>query len=133
MNTTATAFDLSTDPALPARIATLPPSFRWGVAASSYQIEGAVAEDGRTPSIWDTFSRVPGAIANGDTGDVACDHYHRWGEDLGLIRELGVDAYRFSVPRPRIIPTGTGPVNPRGVAFYDRLVDELLHAGIRSF
>ena len=130
MNTNATAFDLSTDPALLARIATLPPSFRWGVATSSYQIEGAVAEDGRTPSIWDTFSRVPGAVANGDHGDVACDHYHRMPQDVALIRDLGVDMYRFSVAWPRVQPGGRGPVNPAGLAFYDRLVDELLAAGV---
>src|SRR3954470_6817937 len=130
MNTTATAFDLSTDPALPARIATLPPSFRWGVATSAYQVEGAVAEDGRTPSIWDTFSRVPGAVHNGDHGDVACDHYHRMPQDVALIRELGLDTYRFSVAWPRVQPGGRGPVNPAGLAFYDRLVDELLGAGV---
>jgi beta-glucosidase len=130
MNTTATAFDLSTDPALPARIATLPPSFRWGVATSSYQIEGAVAEDGRTPSIWDTFSRVPGAVANGDHGDVACDHYHRMPQDVALIKDLGVDTYRFSVAWPRVQPGGRGPVNEAGLAFYDRLTDELLGHGV---
>lgn len=111
----------------------LPADFVWGVATAAYQIEGAVDVDGRSPSIWDTFGRVPGAIANGDTGDVACDHYHRWADDLGLIRELGVDAYRFSVAWPRVVPTGTGPVNPKGLAFYDRLVDELLAAGVRPF
>ena len=130
MNTTATAFDLSTDPALLARIATLPPSFRWGVATSSYQIEGAVAEDGRTPSIWDTFCRVPGAVANGDHGDVACDHYHRMPQDVALIKELGVDTYRFSVAWPRVQPGGRGPVNEAGLAFYDRLTDELLAQGV---
>ncbi|GAA1968995.1 GH1 family beta-glucosidase [Catenulispora subtropica] len=108
----------------------LPSDFRWGVATSAYQIEGAVAEDGRTPSIWDTFCRVPGAIDNGDTGDVACDHYHRMPEDVALIKTLGVDTYRFSVAWPRVQPTGSGPANERGLAFYDRLVDELLGAGI---
>ncbi|GAA0400769.1 GH1 family beta-glucosidase [Microbispora corallina] len=107
--------------------------FVWGVATSAYQIEGAVAEDGRLPSIWDTFSRVPGAIDGGDTGDVACDHYHRWQEDVGLIRLLGVDAYRFSVAWPRVVPTGSGEVNAKGIAFYDRLVDALLEAGVRPF
>ncbi|MFG1927397.1 GH1 family beta-glucosidase [Cryptosporangium sp. NPDC048952] len=114
-------------------LSNLSPDFVWGVATAAYQIEGAVDVDGRSPSIWDTFGRVPGAIANGDTGDVACDHYHRWADDLGLIRELGVDAYRFSVAWPRVIPTGTGAVNAKGLAFYDRLVDELLAAGIRPF
>ena len=107
-----------------------PAAFTWGVATSSYQIEGAVAEDGRTPSIWDTFCRVPGAIDNGDNGDVACDHYHRMPQDVALIKSLGVDAYRFSVAWPRVQPRGRGPVNPAGMAFYDRLVDELLAAGV---
>jgi len=114
----------------PDPIATLPASFRWGVATSAYQIEGAVDEDGRTPSIWDTYCRVPGAVANGDRGDVACDHYHRMPEDVALIRDLGVDTYRFSVSWPRVQPGGTGPANPAGLAFYDRLVDELLASGI---
>ncbi|GGS63901.1 beta-glucosidase [Planobispora rosea] len=109
------------------------PGFVWGVATSAYQIEGAVSEDGRSPSIWDTFCRVPGAVDGGDTGDVACDHYHRWPEDVELMRRLGVDAYRFSVAWPRVIPDGSGEVNPRGLAFYDRLVDALLEAGIRPF
>ena len=111
-------------------IATLPPAFRWGVATSAYQIEGAVAEDGRTPSIWDTFCRVPGAIDNGDTGDVACDHYHRMPQDVALIRDLGVD----TVPVLGGVAAGParrrGPVNPAGLGFYDRLVDELLAQGI---
>src|SRR3954471_4749296 len=99
--------------------------FVWGVATSAYQIEGAVAEDGRAPSIWDTFCRVPGAIAGGDTGDVACDHYHRWPADVALMRRLGVGGYRFSVAWPRVVPGGTGPVNAAGLDFYDRLVDAL--------
>jgi beta-glucosidase len=111
----------------------LAPDFAWGVATAAYQIEGAVAEDGRAPSIWDTFCRVPGAIDNGDTGDVACDHYHRWREDVALMTELGVGAYRFSVSWPRVLPDGTGKVNPAGLAFYDRLVDEVLAAGVRPF
>jgi beta-glucosidase len=111
----------------------LRPDFVWGVATSAYQIEGAVAEDGRAPSIWDTFCAVPGAIDNGDTGDVACDHYHRWPEDIALMRQLGVDAYRFSIAWPRVLPSGTGPVNQPGLDFYDRLVDGLLAAGIRPF
>ncbi|MFD2765298.1 GH1 family beta-glucosidase [Micromonospora eburnea] len=111
-------------------IDTLPPTFRWGVATSSYQIEGAVAEDGRTPSIWDTFCRVPGAVANGENGDVACDHYHRMPEDVALIADLGLDTYRFSVAWPRVQPGGRGPANPAGLAFYDRLVDELLGRGV---
>jgi len=110
-----------------------PPDFVWGVATSAYQIEGAVAEDGRRPSIWDTFCRVPGAIDNGDTGDVACDHYHRWPQDIAVMRRLGVDAYRFSIAWPRILPDGTGAVNAAGLDFYDRLVDGLLDAGIRPY
>ncbi|MDX6210357.1 MAG: beta-glucosidase [Frankiales bacterium] len=113
-----------------ALIDTLPPTFRWGVATSAYQIEGAVAEDGRTPSIWDTYCRVPGAIQDGTNGEVACDHYHRMPEDVALIRALGVDTYRFSVSWTRVQPHGKGPVNPAGLAFYDRLVDELLGQGI---
>jgi len=108
----------------------LPADFRWGVATSAYQIEGAVAEDGRTPSIWDTLCRVPGAIDNGDTGETACDHYHRMPEDVALIRSLGLDTYRFSVSWPRVQPGGRGPANEAGLAFYDRLVDELLGQGV---
>jgi len=107
-----------------------PPDFTWGFASSAYQIEGAAKEDGRGPSIWDTFSRAPGAVANGDNGDVACDHYHRYPEDVRLMGEIGVDAYRFSVAWPRVLPRGTGTVNRRGLDFYRRLVDELRGAGI---
>jgi len=111
----------------------LPQDFVWGVATASYQIEGAVGEDGRAPSIWDTFSHTPGKIAQGDTGDVACDHYHRWPEDLALARELGVDAYRFSIAWPRVVPQADGRVNEAGLAFYDRLTDALLKAGLTPF
>lgn len=111
-----------------------PPGFVWGTATASYQIEGAATEDGRTPSIWDTYSHTPGRVHNGDTGDVADDHYHRYRDDVAIMRELGVGSYRFSVAWPRITPQVTehalGPVNEAGVAFYDRLVDELLGAGI---
>jgi beta-glucosidase len=107
--------------------------FVWGAATSAYQIEGAVTEDGRQPSIWDTFCRVPGAIDNGDNGDVACDHYHRWRQDIDLLRELNVEAYRFSIAWPRILPEGTRTVNQAGLDFYDRLVDGLLAAGIRPY
>nr|6M6M_A Chain A, Beta-glucosidase [Kribbella flavida DSM 17836]6M6M_B Chain B, Beta-glucosidase [Kribbella flavida DSM 17836] len=107
--------------------------FVWGTATSAYQIEGAVADDGRLPSIWDTFCRVPGAIDNGDTGDVACDSYHRWPEDLALLKQLGVDAYRFSIAWPRVIPTGSGAVNTAGLDYYDRVVDDLLAEGIKPF
>ena len=111
-------------------ISRFPQGFRWGVAAAAYQIEGAVAEDGRGPSIWDTFSHTPGRTANGDTGDVAVDHYHRYPEDVGLMADLGVDAYRFSISWSRILPRGTGPVNEAGVAFYRRLCHALLEQGI---
>jgi len=107
-----------------------PHDFVWGVATSAYQIEGAVAAGGRGPSIWDTFSHTPGAIDNGDTGDEACDHYHRWREDLDLMVELGVAAYRFSVAWPRVMPDGR-TVNQEGLDFYRRLVDGLLERGIR--
>ncbi len=108
-----------------------PPGFEWGVATSAYQIEGAAAEDGRGDSIWDTFCRQPGAIRDGHTGDVAADHYHRWQQDIGLMAELGLTAYRFSIAWPRIQPTGQGPANQPGLDFYDRLADGLLAAGIR--
>ncbi|MEU7427652.1 GH1 family beta-glucosidase [Streptomyces sp. NPDC040750] len=114
----------------PIDLAALPHDFLWGTATAAYQIEGAVAEDGRAPSIWDTFSHTPGKIANDDNGDVACDHYHRWREDIGLMRQLGVNAYRLSVAWPRVVPGGTGPVNAAGLAFYDELVDALLEADI---
>ncbi|TMR41566.1 GH1 family beta-glucosidase [Actinomadura geliboluensis] len=108
----------------------LPEGFRWGVATAAYQIEGAVDEDGRGPSTWDTFARTPGRVRDGHTGDVACDHYHRWPEDVALMGGLGVDAYRFSIAWPRVQPSGSGPVNAKGLDFYDRLVDGLLAAGI---
>ncbi len=107
-----------------------PDGFLWGAATASYQIEGAVAEDGRGPSIWDTFSRVPGAVLDGHTGDVAADHYHRMTSDVAMMRELGLQAYRFSIAWPRIQPTGSGEPLRAGLDFYSRLVDELLAAGI---
>ncbi|MYS94510.1 MULTISPECIES: GH1 family beta-glucosidase [Streptomyces] len=111
-------------------LAALPHDFLWGTATSAYQIEGAVAEDGRAPSIWDTFSHTPGKTAGGDHGDTACDHYHRWREDIDLMRRLGVNAYRLSIAWPRVVPDGDGPVNAKGLAFYDELIDGLLDAGI---
>jgi len=99
-----------------------PDGFMWGTATAAYQIEGAVAEDGRTPSIWDTFSHHSGRVTNGDTGDIACDHYHRYEEDLDLLAELGVSAYRFSIAWPRIHPDVTGPANELGLDFYKRLI-----------
>jgi beta-glucosidase len=110
-----------------------PADFVWGVATSSFQIEGGAAEDGKGPSIWDRFCRQPGAIADGSHGDVACDHYHRWAEDLDLIAALGVDAYRFSVSWPRVQPGGRGVWNARGLDFYERLVDGLLARGIEPY
>ncbi|MFI8949587.1 GH1 family beta-glucosidase [Streptomyces sp. NPDC053750] len=111
-------------------LAAFPAGFTWGTATSAYQIEGAVAEDGRAPSIWDTFSHTPGKVDNDDHGDVACDHYHRWPEDIALMKRLGTDTYRMSVAWPRVMPAGDGPVNAAGLDFYDRLVDALLDAGI---
>jgi beta-glucosidase len=116
--------DRSSSPAFPA-------GFRWGVSTAAYQIEGAVAEDGRGPSVWDAFAHTPGRTKNGETGDVACDHYHRWPEDVALMADLGIDTYRFSVAWPRVQPTGTGAANAPGLDFYDRLVDALLERGIR--
>jgi beta-glucosidase len=107
--------------------------FLWGVSTASYQIEGAVKEDGRGPSIWDTFCRERDRVANGDTGDIACDHYHRYPEHIALMRDLGVRAYRFSVAWPRVLPTGRGAVNTPGLGFYDRLIDALLAAGIEPW
>jgi beta-glucosidase len=105
----------------------------WGAAGSAYQVEGAVAEDGRGESIWDRFVARPGAIANGDTGVIACDSYHRFGVDLRLMLELGIGAYRFSISWPRILPQGRGPVNHAGLDFYDRMVDQLLANGIEPY
>lgn len=113
--------------------ATFPDTWIWGAATAAYQVEGAFREGGRGRSIWDTFSRQPGRVANGDTGDVACDHYHRFAGDISLMRELGLDAYRFSVSWPRIFPTGAGRPNANGLDFYRRLVDSLLAAGIEPW
>jgi beta-glucosidase len=108
----------------------LGPGFQLGVATSSYQIEGAASEDGRAPSIWDDFTHRPGTIRDASTGDVACDHYHRFADDVALMAWLGVDAYRFSIAWPRVLPRGRGAVNTKGLDFYDRLVDALLAHGI---
>ncbi|MGZ4455182.1 MAG: GH1 family beta-glucosidase [Nocardioides sp.] len=107
----------------------LPPGFRFGTSTASYQVEGAVHEDGRGPSVWDTFAARPGAIHDGSTGAVACDHYHRFPEDVALMKELGTGGYRFSLSWPRIQPTGAGAPNAKGLDFYDRLIDALLEAG----
>src|SRR5664280_1214031 len=110
-----------------------PSDFVWGAATSAYQIEGAVDVDGRGESIWDTFCKRPGAVLNGDSGAVACDFYHRYSQDIELMRTLGIDAFRFSIAWPRVLPEGRGRINQAGLDFYDRLVDELLAAGIRPF
>lgn len=107
--------------------------FLWGVSTSSFQIEGAAHSDGRGDSIWDSYCRQQGRIKNGDTGDVACDHYHRYVEDVALMRDLGIDAYRFSIAWPRVLPRGRGAPNEAGLAFYDRLLDVLLTAGIEPW
>ena len=109
---------------------TFPDSFVWGAATASYQIEGAVTEGGRGPSIWDTYSATPGKTFEGHTGAVAADHYHRTEQDVAMMKELGLDAYRFSLAWPRIQPTGSGAFNQAGLDFYDRLIDQLLEAGI---
>ena len=110
-----------------------PDGFVWGVATSAHQIEGAYDDDGRGPSIWDRLEAVPGSIADGSDASVACDHYHRWREDIDLMTRLGVNAYRFSIAWPRILPAGRGTVNAAGLDFYDKLVDALVDGGIRPF
>jgi beta-glucosidase len=107
-----------------------PAGFRFGVATAAYQIEGAVSEDGRGESIWDRFCAVPGAVDGGDTGAVACDHYHRWRDDLDLMQDLGVDTYRFSIAWPRVLPDGAGRANASGLSFYRRLAEGLRERGI---
>ncbi len=116
-----------------ARAIRLPAGFTIGAATAAYQIEGAVAENGRGESIWDRFTHTPGVIADGQTGDIACDHYHRWRDDIALMNQLNLNAYRFSIAWPRIIPAGRGKANEAGLTFYDRLVDGLLEAGIAPF
>lgn len=113
--------------------ARFPEGFLWGAATSAYQVEGGAALDGRTPSIWDAFSHAPGTTVHGDTGDIACDHVHRWPEDVGLMRGLGLSAYRLSVSWPRLQPAGRGALDPRGVTFYRSLLEGLRQAGIRPF
>ncbi|MDJ0664720.1 MAG: GH1 family beta-glucosidase [Acidimicrobiia bacterium] len=110
-----------------------PDDFVWGVATASYQIEGAPEADGKGESIWDRFSRTPGKIRNGDSADVACDHYNLWRDDVAIMKQIGVNGYRFSISWPRVFPNGTGAMNPAGIGFYDRLVDALLEAGITPF
>src|SRR5258705_4184794 len=110
-----------------------PNGFLWGSATASYQVEGAVSEDGRAPSIWDTFSHTPGKTVENATGDVADDHYHRYKEDVQLMKSLGVKSYRFSIAWPRVFPAGDGAPNPKGLDFYNKLVDELLANNIQPF
>ena len=107
-----------------------PEGFLWGAATAAYQIEGSSMADGAGASIWDRFSHTPGNMKDGDTGDVACDHYNRWREDIQLMKRLNLQAYRFSVSWSRVMPDGRGPINPKGLDFYDKLVDGLLEAGI---
>ncbi|MBU9722965.1 MULTISPECIES: GH1 family beta-glucosidase [Bacillaceae] len=107
-----------------------PKDMKWGTATASYQIEGAANEGGRGPSIWDTFSKTPGKVMNGDNGDIACDSYHRYEEDISLMKELGITTYRFSVAWPRVLPNGTGEVNQEGLDFYHRFIDKLLENNI---
>lgn len=110
-----------------------PEGFAWGVATASYQIEGAYDEDGRGETIWDRYCAIPGNVLNGDDGKVACDHYHRYKEDVQLMKSMGIQAYRFSIAWSRILPKGYGEVNEKGIQFYDRLIDELLKAGIEPY
>ena len=110
-----------------------PKNFTWGAATASYQIEGAASADGRGLSVWDIFCRKPDKVWNKHSGTVACDHYHRWPEDLDLMRSIGLQAYRFSIAWPRILPDGTGRVEKRGLDFYDRLVDGMLARGIQPW
>ncbi|QCO05416.1 GH1 family beta-glucosidase [Azospirillum argentinense] len=118
---------------MPPLTSDFPNGFLWGTSTSAFQVEGAAAEDGRAPSIWDSFCRLKGRVDNGDTGDVACDHYHRYAEDVALMRDMGVGAYRFSISWPRVLPRGRGVVNEAGLDFYDRLIDRLLEAGIEPW
>src|SRR5258705_10066241 len=122
----------ATLPTLPSA-RSFPTGFLWGTATASYQVEGAVAEDGRMPSVWDTFSHTPGKVAGNANGDVADDHYHRYKGDIQLMKALGVKAYRFSIAWPRVFPQGGGAPNPKGLDFYNRLVDDLLANDIRPF
>lgn len=107
--------------------------FLWGAASASYQVEGAAYEDGKGLSVWDLFCRKPEAVWEGHSGDVACDHYHRYLEDVALMKKIGLKAYRLSIAWPRVIPAGTGTINPKGVDFYNRLIDALLEANILPF
>lgn len=124
---------LQAQPSKPAQTLQFPKGFIWGTATAAYQVEGAAYEDGKGESIWDRFCKQPGAIKYGDTGEVACDHYHRYKEDLALMAELGFKNYRFSFSWPRLLPEGTGRINPKGLDFYDRLLDEMLARKITPY
>jgi len=112
---------------------TFPKNFTWGTATSAFQIEGAWQTGGKGPSIWDAFCQIPGKVYNGDTGNVACDHFHKFKEDIALMKEMGLKAYRFSISWPRIQPTGVGKANNEGIAFYDRIINELLKHDIEPW
>ncbi len=118
---------------MPTEMSSFPHDFVWGAATASFQIEGATREAGRGESVWDRFCATPGKVRNGDSGEIACDFYHRYRDDIVLMRDLGIDAFRFSIAWPRVVPTGRGPVNQAGLDFYDRLVDELLANEIEPF
>jgi beta-glucosidase len=118
---------------MPTNTSSLPQDFLWGAATAAYQIEGAAHKDGRGESVWDRFAATPGKVRNGDSGEIACDFYHRYRDDVALIADLGLDAFRFSIAWPRVLPEGRGRVNQAGLDFYDRLVDELLAEGIEPF
>ena len=124
---------VSSRPAIRREGPDFPADFQWGVATSAFQIEGATGDDGRKPSVWDTFSRITGRVKGGDTADIACDHYRRFAADVKLMAELGIKHYRFSISWPRVIPDGRGAVNAKGIDFYKRLVDTLLGHGIRPY
>ena len=118
---------------MPVDTSSFPPDFLWGAATASYQIEGAAHEAGRGESVWDRFCATPGKVRNGDSGEIACDFYHRYPEDIALMRELGLDVFRFSIAWPRVLPHGRGAINEAGLDFYDRLVDELLAHELEPF
>ena len=121
-----------TDGTLPGQSLAFPAGFTWGAATAAYQIEGAPDADGKGPSVWDTFSHTPGKVRGGDTGDIACDSYHRYREDADLLTSLGLTAYRFSISWPRVLPDGTGPVNQAGLDYYRALLDALADRGISA-
>ncbi len=128
MTTTLSAHELA-----PLDLTAFPEEFLWGAATAAYQVEGAVSEDGRGRSIWDTFSHTAGRTFHGDTGDIACDHYHRWREDIELLKGLGLNAYRMSFSWARLQPNGRGPLNPAAVAHYRAVLEKLRSVGVKPF